>query len=60
MSDGAGVPLELIHADMRELAFENAFDVLNIFTSFGYFADQADDERVLAAASCALVPGKAA
>ena len=53
----AGVDLELIHADMRELDAVEAYEVvLNLFSSFGYFVDEADDERVVAAVSRALVP----
>jgi SAM-dependent methyltransferase len=54
----AGVKLELVHGDMRELPWEREFDaVLNLFTAFGYFADRADDERVLAQVERALRPG---
>jgi SAM-dependent methyltransferase len=54
----AGVSLELLHRDMRDVAFEREFAaVVSVFTSFGYFAEQADDERVLAAVARALVPG---
>jgi SAM-dependent methyltransferase len=53
----AGVELELVHGDMRELPWADEFDaVLNLFTAFGYFADKADDERVLAQVSHALRP----
>jgi SAM-dependent methyltransferase len=53
-----GVDLELVHGDMRELPWEREFDaVLNLFTAFGYFADKADDERVLAQVERALRPG---
>lgn len=57
-ADAAGVKLELVHRDMRGLADEDAFDaVVSVFSSFGYFDDQADDERVLAAVARALAPG---
>ena len=53
----AGVDLELIHADMRDLDAAEKYEVvLNLFSSFGYFVDEADDERVVAAVSRALVP----
>lgn len=36
-----------VEADMREFERPGAFDLaLNLFTSFGYFDDRADDERV--------------
>lgn len=57
-AQAAGVELELVHADMRELDATEAYDVaLNLYSSFGYFDDQADDERVLAAVARALVRG---
>jgi SAM-dependent methyltransferase len=43
----AGVDVEFVEADMREFARAGAFDLaVNLFTSFGYFEDRADDERV--------------
>jgi ubiquinone/menaquinone biosynthesis C-methylase UbiE len=38
-----------VEADMRELPLDDgAFDaVINLFTAFGYFQDEADDQRVL-------------
>ena len=54
----AGVTLELLQRDMRELDATDEFDaVVNVFSSFGYFDTQEDDERVLTAVSRALVPG---
>jgi len=44
--------------DMREPVCENCADgVVNLFTSFGYFEDDSNDERVLAAVVAALRPG---
>jgi len=44
-----GLNIEFIKEDMREFSRADAFDaVINMFTSFGYFEDLADDERVLA------------
>ena len=44
--------------DMREPYAHEAFDVvLNLFTSFGYFDDADDDQRVIQAISDALKPG---
>ena len=52
------VDLELVAGDMRELPWEDEFDaVLNLWTAFGYFADEAEDARVLAAVGRALRPG---
>jgi SAM-dependent methyltransferase len=43
-----GVSLELVHSDMRDFHRPNSFDVaLSLFTSFGYFRDDAENERVL-------------
>lgn len=47
-----------VRADMREIPFFEQFDaVLSLFTSFGYFDDRADDEKVLEGVARALVPG---
>jgi|AP95_1055475.scaffolds.fasta_scaffold87820_1 SAM-dependent methyltransferase len=54
----AGVRLNLVRGDMRELRFEQEFDaVINMFTAFGYFDDEADDQRVLDGAARALKAG---
>lgn len=48
---GTGPALRYRRGDMRQLPAEwtNQFDaVLNLFTSFGFFADPADDARVIA------------
>jgi SAM-dependent methyltransferase len=43
---------------MRALPFEAEFDaVINVFTAFGYFADEADDVETLRRVRRALVPG---
>ena len=45
-AEAAGVDLEFVEADMREFVRPGAFDlVLNVYTSFGYFEDPADDRR---------------
>jgi SAM-dependent methyltransferase len=46
----AGPALDLRQGDMRELPWpDESFDaVLNLWTAFGYFETQAEDERVLA------------
>lgn len=44
----AGLSAELIHADMRELVRPASFDaVLHLYSSFGYFDDPRDDQRLL-------------
>jgi SAM-dependent methyltransferase len=47
-ADAESLPVELVHADMRDFVRPDAFDLaINVFTSFGYFADRRDDLRVL-------------
>src|SRR5713226_7506659 len=44
----AGVRVRWLKGDMRRPIQGETFDIiLNLFTSFGYFADPADDQRVL-------------
>jgi SAM-dependent methyltransferase len=44
--------------DMRELPFHQEFEaVVNLFTSFGYFSDEADDLAALVRVRAALEPG---
>jgi SAM-dependent methyltransferase len=44
--------------NMRQLSFVNAFDaVVSLFTSFGYFEDDSENNLVIASVSRALVPG---
>lgn len=61
-SASAGVELELVHSDMREIPFDSRFDaVVNLFTSFGYLGgyleSDAEDMKVLHQVSKALKPG---
>ena len=55
----ADVEVEWLRADMRDIPKEaGRFDAaINIFTSFGYFEDEADDQRVLDGVARALRPG---
>lgn len=54
----AEVNVHLIHADAREYVQPGTADVaLNLFTSFGYFDDHADNMRVLRNMHDCLVPG---
>jgi SAM-dependent methyltransferase len=52
-----GVKVNFIRGDMRNLSFINKFDIIiNMFTSFGYFDDESDNELVLRKISRALKP----
>jgi SAM-dependent methyltransferase len=52
------VRVEFVQEDMRRFCREGAFDVvINLFTSFGYFPDPADDRRVLSNVCRSLKPG---
>jgi SAM-dependent methyltransferase len=54
----AGVRVRWLSGDMRQPIAAEGFDVvLNLFTSLGYFADEMDDRRVVAAAATMLLPG---
>jgi SAM-dependent methyltransferase len=53
-----GVRVHWLTGDMREPIAGERFDlVLNLFTSLGYFADEADDRKAVSAAAAMLVPG---
>jgi SAM-dependent methyltransferase len=57
---GTGSRLRYTRGDMRSLPvrWTGRFDaVLNLFTSFGFFAEPADDRRVLAEFARVLAPG---
>jgi len=50
--------IEFIRCDMREIPYDNHFDlIVNFFTSFGYFADDAENQKVLTSIAKALKPG---
>jgi SAM-dependent methyltransferase len=54
----AGVALDLVRGDMRALVFDRAFDVaISIFTAFGYFTDEAENQGTLESIARALKPG---
>lgn len=55
---GAGLSLPLVRGDMGRLPFADASFalVVNLFTSFGYFEDEADNRRVLAEVARVLEP----
>ena len=51
----AGVEIETVHGDMRDIPFTDEFDaVINMFTAFGYFDSEDEDFRVLKAVANAL------
>ncbi|ADU50461.1 Methyltransferase type 11 [Thermaerobacter marianensis DSM 12885] len=52
-----GVEVEWVQGDMRRLPWRDRFDAaFNVFTSFGYFADE-ENLQVLAQVAAALRPG---
>ncbi|MBQ1160481.1 class I SAM-dependent methyltransferase [Streptomyces sp. A73] len=54
----AGVRVAYVRADAREYENPGGFDlVLNLFTSFGYFEDPADNARMLRTMYSGLAPG---
>lgn len=54
----ADANVEWLEQDMREFVRPCAFDlVINVFTSFGYFDDPADNQRVLENVYASLKPG---
>ncbi len=54
----AGLAPEIVRADMREFVRPDAFDaVVVMWTSFGYFVEEADHDRALAGIAESLKPG---
>ncbi len=50
--------IRFIQADMRQIPFERELDaVINLFSAFGYFDDDAENQKVLDAVGRALKPG---
>jgi SAM-dependent methyltransferase len=53
-----GLDIEFVECDMREFVRAEALDgAINLFTSFGYFEDSADDHRVAENLCASLKPG---
>lgn len=53
-----GTRARLVRADMRHIPFSNAFDVVtSFFTSFGYFLDDDENNRVIEEIGRILRPG---
>ncbi|UOE92139.1 class I SAM-dependent methyltransferase [Alkalihalobacillus sp. LMS39] len=51
-------PIQYMRCDMRNLPFHTEMDlVVNMFTSFGYFKTDEDNEKVIQGVNRALVPG---
>lgn len=51
------LPVLYMRADARQIPFENEMDlVVNLFTSFGYFEEDEENEKVIKQASRALKP----
>jgi len=56
----AGVQVNWVRADMREIPFTQEFDAaFNIFSSWGYLESEDEDQKVLSAVAHALKPGGA-
>ena len=59
-ADENGLDIDWIEADMREIpaAYDGQLDaVINMFTAFGYFDEEAENQRVLDSVGRALRPG---
>jgi SAM-dependent methyltransferase len=57
-TEAGGLKVRLVRADMREFVEPDCYDlVISMYTSFGYFADPAQNQRVLHHARRSLVPG---
>jgi SAM-dependent methyltransferase len=53
-----GLEVAFVQRDMREIDFEVEFDAaINLFTAFGYFDEEDENQRVLDAVERALLPG---
>jgi SAM-dependent methyltransferase len=54
----ADVRVNFIVGDARKMGFQDEFDVtLNLFTSFGFFQDEADDVQMMECIARATLPG---
>lgn len=54
----AGVHVDFVVGDAREMTFQRPFDVtLNLFTSFGFFKDESDNLQMLARIARATLTG---
>lgn len=52
------LPIETLRADMRRISFDREFDAAgNLWTSFGFFKNESDNQRVINRMYRALKPG---
>ncbi|MBW4571533.1 MAG: class I SAM-dependent methyltransferase [Tolypothrix carrinoi HA7290-LM1] len=52
------VEVQWIHKDMRDIPFKNTFDAaINMFTAFGYFENEDENQKVFQQVHKALKPG---
>jgi ubiquinone/menaquinone biosynthesis C-methylase UbiE len=59
-AERAGVQVNWVRADMRQIPFSQEFDAaFNIFSSWGYLETEEEDQKVLASVARALKPGGA-
>jgi len=57
-AERAGVEVEWVRSDMRDFVRPNTYDLaLSLFTSFGFFRDDADNTRVLRNVATSLTAG---
>jgi SAM-dependent methyltransferase len=57
-AQAAGVEIDFVVGDAREMGYQDQFDVtLNLFTSFGFFDDEADNLAMLGSIARASAPG---
>ncbi len=57
-AEAAGVAVDLVRRDMREIVWTGEFDAsVNLFTAFGYFESDAENFRVLEGVARSLKPG---
>lgn len=58
LAESKSLTLTFTHTDMREIAFEQEFDlIVQLFTSFGYFENDDEDKVVLQTVARALKQG---
>ncbi len=57
-AEKSGASIDFQVRDMRDIPFKSYFNgVVNMFTSFGYFSSDAENEQVIASVSSSLLPG---